>query len=143
MKIVIDGELPDLNTDIGIIRSHVMAYSDHKEEWTNYCWGESLKKRVKIPDDNFPVRIAFVWYTKDLKKDCDNIAFAKKYILDGLKLAKVIPNDSRRFVSCFGGEFFKVDKKKPRVEIHIFSLKYDTSEYLQFLYNELPYPEVQ
>jgi len=27
--------------------------------------------------------------------DCDNVAFAKKYILDGLKEAKIIPDDSR------------------------------------------------
>ena len=49
--------------------------------------------------------------------DCDNVAFAKKYILDGLKEAKIIPDDSRKYVAGLGGDFFEIDKNNPRVEV--------------------------
>lgn len=119
-SIIIEGELPNLNNDIAIIRSHIMAYAKHKEEWTEYCMVYAMEKRIKVPMELFPITPTFYWFTKNEKVDCDNIAFAKKYILDGLVAARVIPNDSRKFIKGFGGDIFEVDTLHPRVEIKLF-----------------------
>jgi Holliday junction resolvase RusA-like endonuclease len=40
------------------------------------------------------VKLFFYWYVKNKKKDPDNIAFAKKFIIDGLVEANVLRNDN-------------------------------------------------
>ncbi|KRL10754.1 hypothetical protein FD09_GL000898 [Schleiferilactobacillus perolens DSM 12744] len=41
----------------------------------------------------------------DKRIDPDNMAFQKKYILDGLQDAKVLPNDSIEYVRGFRDDF--------------------------------------
>ena len=53
------------------------------------------------------------------RKDKDNIAFAKKFILDGMIQAKLIQNDGWKEISGFTDEFH-VDKNNPRVEVTIY-----------------------
>jgi hypothetical protein len=38
--------------------------------------------------------LEFIWRCKDKRQDKDNICFAKKFILDGMVMAGVIPNDT-------------------------------------------------
>ena len=61
--------------------------------------------------------IVFCWYSKDIRRDPDNIEHGQKYILDGLVRAGILPNDGIKNVG--GGKvhaFFK-DKSNPRVEV--------------------------
>lgn len=44
---------------------------------------------------------------------------ARKFILDGLQEAKILINDSRRFVADIGKSEFSIDKQNPRVEVLI------------------------
>ena len=67
---------------------------------------------------NYPVEIVYRWYSRDNRKDIDNVAFAKKFINDGLVKAGVIQNDSRKFIKGFKDEFY-IDKENPRVEVQI------------------------
>lgn len=48
----------------------------------------------------------------------DNIAFAKKFILDALVKKGVLKDDGWKWVKGFTDEFF-VDKKNPRVEVEM------------------------
>ena len=41
-----------------------------------------------------PVRIKFTWLVPNKRRDLDNLAFACKYILDGMVKANVIPSDN-------------------------------------------------
>ena len=52
-----------------------------------------------------PCKLMFTWHIKDKRSDADNIAFAKKFILDALVQANVIPNDSFRYIRGFVDEF--------------------------------------
>lgn len=54
---------------------------------------------------------AFHWYTST-RADPDNIAFAKKFILDGLQMAGVIENDNQKHVGRLSDviEKSKVDR---------------------------------
>ena len=43
---------------------------------------------------NPPCKITYTWFTKQRNRDIDNMAFASKYINDGLVKAKLLPNDN-------------------------------------------------
>lgn len=65
-----------------------------------------------------PVRLSFRWFEKDRKRDLDNIAMSKKFILDALVKAGTIKTDSWKGVVGFTDEFF-VDREQPRIEVDI------------------------
>lgn len=47
------------------------------------------------------VMLRFEWHERTKKRDADNIASAKKFILDALVKMRVLPDDSRKFVKGF------------------------------------------
>lgn len=52
----------------------------------------------------------------------DNIAFAHKFILDGLVDAGVLKGDSRKFVIGLEDDFSEIDPDNPRVEVTIYEV---------------------
>lgn len=58
-----------------------------------------------LPIEKYPVRISFMWLCPNKRTDPDNIAFAKKFILDGLQKAGVLKNDSWDYVNGFSDTF--------------------------------------
>lgn len=122
MKFTIKGELTDLNTYIKMLNSNRWKGNKAKQDETERVAMEARIARLgPIPSDMYPVKILCKWYSKDRRKDVDNCAFSKKFILDGLVKANILENDSRRYVTELGDEFF-VDSKDPRVEVEILSI---------------------
>ena len=68
------------------------------------------------------VNVFFKWYAKDKRKDKDNIAFAKKYILDALQKASIIKNDSWNLCTPLDVDF-EIDKENAGVLIEIESVE--------------------
>lgn len=118
MKLTIEGELTDLNTYIQAERSHRLLASKIKREETERVAWEARAAKMP-PVSRYPVRISITWYSRDSRKDVDNVAFAKKFILDGLVEAGVLAGDGRKHVAGFGGEEFLIDKERPRVEVEL------------------------
>lgn len=56
--------------------------------------------------------IEFLWHEPNRRRDKDNVAFAKKFILDGLQKAKILPNDNNRYITGFRDRF-SYDSNKP------------------------------
>lgn len=93
---------------------------------TNWRVGANLKKSMTemiagqckgIPPITAPIRPSFVWYISS-KHDPDNISFAKKYILDGMQEAGILPKDNQEWILGFGGEdFVRVAKGEEKVEV--------------------------
>lgn len=52
-----------------------------------------------------PVHITFVWHEPNRKRDKDNVAFAKKFILDALQKSGRLKNDNNKYISGFSDEF--------------------------------------
>lgn len=129
MTISIPGELTDLNTYINAERSNRYVAAKIKRHDTSYVSWQAKVAKVK-PVTSYPVIISFVWYTKDLRKDCDNVSFARKFILDGLVEAGVLAGDGRKHVAGFGGERFEIDKKNPRVLLTITKLSNEPHDLL-------------
>ena len=57
---------------------------------------------------------------KTRRRDADNIASAKKYILDAMQHMNVIPNDNRKIVTGFTDEI--IDDTSDYVEVNIIEL---------------------
>lgn len=47
------------------------------------------------------VMVRFEWHERTKKRDADNIASAKKFILDALVKMRVLEDDSRKYVKGF------------------------------------------
>ena len=113
-KVIIDGRLSGLNEYIDACRRNKYEGAKLKKaEQTKCMWQikAQLKKKLKPP-----VFITFRWGEPNMKRDLDNICFAKKYILDALVASGRLGNDNWTFVKGFVDEFF-VDAKYPRIEV--------------------------
>jgi len=115
--LVIKGELTNLNEYVRVERGNRFAGANIKESETNRIWAECRSQR--FPAQKKGVFLVFRWYARDRRKDKDNVAFAKKFILDGLVLAKVIESDRWDFISGFLDVFY-LDQENPRVEIDFY-----------------------
>ncbi len=116
IKIVIDGRLDGLNELINANRRNKYAGAklkrDNESIITNY-----IKTQCNVKFER--VRISIDWYEKNKRRDFDNIASAKKYILDALVKCEVIPNDGwKNIYPEFTDRFFH-DKENPRIEVVI------------------------
>lgn len=115
-KLIIYGELPDLNQIIEASKQHWAKYHAFKKRYTDYV---ALVARTQLkPVRDYPISVEIVWHCQDKRKDPDNIAHAKKYILDGLVEAGLLEGDGWKHISELHDRFFQ-DKENPRIEIII------------------------
>jgi hypothetical protein len=115
IRLVIQGELTDLNTYINAERSNRHIAAKIKKDNTETCQWELKGCKERLTGK---YRIAFTWYTKDERKDPDNVSFAKKFILDSMVRNGILPNDGRKNIKGFSDDF-ETDSKNPRTEIMI------------------------
>lgn len=59
-----------------------------------------------------------LWVEQNRRRDLDNVAFAKKFIQDGLVKAGIIPNDTHHEIAGFSDDF-DYDAKNPRIIVTI------------------------
>jgi len=116
--ITIFGELTSLNEYINAERSNRFIGAKLKKENTEnvqmQCLSDENRKQEPIEK---PCLINFRWFTKNKKKDPDNISSAgRKFILDGLVKSGILKDDTRKFVKGFTDNF-EIDVDQPRVEI--------------------------
>lgn len=117
-KIVIPLPLMSLNEYTNKQRINRYAGANAKKQSTGICQvhvKSAMNKGVKFEP---PFRLKFTWYCKDKRQDPDNIAFQKKFVLDGMVKAGFIENDGWQQVLGFE-DYFQVDKSNPRVEIEV------------------------
>jgi len=115
-SIVIDIRFPSLNDYTKANRGNKYGGNKIKQEFTDAVQWACKEQKVK-PVVN-PCKIFFKWYD-DGRRDPDNIAFAKKFILDGMVKAGVLKNDTWRYIRGFTDDFVKCKKVDARVEIMI------------------------
>lgn len=117
MKLIIQGRFPSLN-----------EYTDGNR--ANRFKGASIKKQAekqvlqaileaKLPKvQNYPVTLNITWYEANRRRDVDNIVYAVKFINDSLVHARIIEDDSQRFIKAINNKV-EVDNKNPRIEVEI------------------------
>jgi Holliday junction resolvase RusA-like endonuclease len=60
---------------------------------------------ARLPRFDEPVKIHFHWVEDSKRRDLDNIAFGKKFILDALVKSGKLKDDNRRCVTAFTDTF--------------------------------------
>ncbi|MBR2744922.1 MAG: RusA family crossover junction endodeoxyribonuclease [Clostridia bacterium] len=108
MIVEIPMKLPSLNQYINECRKNRYA-------------GANMKKNVesdiaiylqKLPTYQNPIKINFTWIEENKKRDLDNVAFAKKFILDSMVKCGKLKDDNRNNVTGFTDTFEYGDKAK-------------------------------
>ena len=109
---VIQGRLPTLNEYINANRTPLKNHKGTmgalmKKDADNVC--ALFIKASNLKAVTSPQFIEFEWHF-NTRHDLDNIAFAKKFILDALQECKILQNDNQKYVVGFSDRFIK-DKK--------------------------------
>lgn len=108
----IRGKLIGLNEYVNDCRRNKYAAAKIKKETqTAICW-EIKRHRIK-PFKN-PVDVHITWIEPNMKRDKDNISFAKKFILDSLVKMKIIENDNWKWINGLSDKFL-VNRSNPRI----------------------------
>lgn len=115
-NLTIYGTLTDFNKYSDAERRHKQAAAQIKKDETERVWVECLDQKVPRVE-TYPLRIHFDWYLPNRTLDPDNVCFARKFILDGMQLAKVLDNDGWKQLSGGFSDVFHIDKENPRVEL--------------------------
>lgn len=95
-----------LNEVINESKQHWSKYSKVKEKLNNTISLQCPKLNI-----DYPIDIIFEWHPKDKRKDHDNIAFNKKYILDAMTKKGTINVDTQKVVKNFRDNFIYDSKE--------------------------------
>jgi Holliday junction resolvase RusA-like endonuclease len=117
VKFVIPGRLPGLNDYIATERTNRYKAAKMKREAEADIL-VAAKKGLRGWKARAPVTMSYTWVEKDRRRDCDNIAFAKKFIQDALVTGGYLRNDNQAWITGFTDDF-AVDKGHPRIEVVI------------------------
>ena len=108
IKVEIKMKLPSLNEYIGVCRENKFKAAKFKRE-VEATIGLFIGG---LPKFEKPVTIHFHWIEGNKRRDYDNIAFAKKFILDALVKRGKLKDDNRKCVTGFTDSFEYGDETK-------------------------------
>lgn len=99
--VVIKGKLPSLNDYIEAERTNRHIAAKMKRETDQLiCWQIKQMKTVKEK-----IRIRFIWHEETKRRDPDNVAFAKKFILDAMQKCGKLKNDNPEWIAGFQDDY--------------------------------------
>lgn len=104
----IPGPLPGMNEMVASAKGSGGAgrdYSALKRRWT-----DSVMLLARRLPHFQRASLTFTWHERERRRDPDNIASAKKLVLDGLVAAKVLPGDGWDYVAGFRDEWLLAKK---------------------------------
>ena len=113
MRVEINMKLPSLNEYINICRENRYKAAKFKQNLED----DIALFINRLPRFERPVAIHFHWVEGNKRRDLDNIAFAKKFILDALVKCGKLKDDNRKCVSAFTDTFSYGDETKVILEI--------------------------
>ena len=113
VKCEIHMKLPSLNEYVNACRSNRFQGGKMKKDLENDI-GVYI---AKLPRFEKPVKIHFHWVEGNKRRDLDNVAFAKKFILDSMVKNGKLKDDNRKFVTAFTDTFEYSNETKVILEI--------------------------
>ena len=113
MIVEIDMKLPSANEYIDVCRTNKYKAASYKQGIESQL-ALFLKR---IPKFENPIKIHFHWVEGNKRRDLDNVAFAKKFILDALVKLGKLKDDNRKCVTAFSDSFSYGDKWKIILDI--------------------------
>ncbi len=108
----IDGTLPSLNEYMDAANANRYAAAHMKRD------AQARIRAALIDPPRFKgaVTVEIAWHCPNIRKDKDNVAFAKKFILDALQEAGVIENDSWKLCTPYDVGF-NVNRENPHIVV--------------------------
>ena len=100
----IETKLPTLNEYILAERTNKFIAAKIKKQATTICALSCMFLKGKV-DKSMRYYVYFVWHMPNYRLDPDNVAYAKKFVLDGLVKAGVLENDGAKNISGFSDKF--------------------------------------
>jgi len=117
MKLVVSGTIPSKKNSRINTRSGRSFPSARFTEWEKTALEEFNDQFKGLKVTGYPISIVMVFYnTDDRRHDLDNQSSS---ILDTLVKAKILEDDSQKFVDCLQLQYGGIDKKNPRCEIFL------------------------
>jgi len=116
-KIFIPYNFITLNEYINKERTNKYKASTIKKRETNIACFYFKPYTNTIKQLKTPLKLKFVWYLDNKKKDLDNIVFSKKFIIDGLVKIECLKNDGQKYINSFEDSIVYCDINKTGVEI--------------------------
>lgn len=101
-------KLPSLNDYIHALNINRYKGAQIKRDVQDVIIAAIREKQLQ-PVQNYPVFVEFQWHEKTRRRDLDNIASAKKYILDALQEAGVMAGDGQKQIKGFSDTFYVPD----------------------------------
>lgn len=97
----IEQRLPGLNDYTSACRAHWSngARMKRRIEETIVWYIKAARAQGMLRPTSARLALHIEWHESDMRRDVDNIVFAKKFILDALQIAGIIPNDDRKHVA--------------------------------------------
>lgn len=111
--LIIPGRLDGLNALIDANRKSPFCGAKVKRD-NDTIVTDAIAKDLKNCHFDKPVKIDFVWCEPNARRDPDNIASAKKFILDALVRSGVLENDTYKYVKHFT-DTFSIDRDNPHI----------------------------
>lgn len=124
IKFTIPGKLPGLNDYVRACRSGYHAGNSMKRAAEEKILGAMLEANTERIRAGKRVFLRFAWIEPNARRDMDNIAFAKKFILDAIKKYGLIADDGQKHIVGFS-DSFGVDKGNPRIEVEILEVEHE------------------
>jgi hypothetical protein len=118
--------LPDLNQIIAyskIRNGKWNKYAGVKKKYTDAIRDIIFLERLKPYTDK--IFLQFAWFEPNRKKDPDNVDAGKKFILDGMVKAGLIPNDTQKYIGGWISIFMPVPQKKSEVGVKVSITSYE------------------
>lgn len=107
-------KLPGLNDYIDACRRNRYAANNMKHQaQADLAW--FLRR---MPEITKPVWIRFTWTEKDRRRDPDNVAFGKKFVLDAMVRMGKLKNDNQTWILGFEDRFQRGPEYKVEMELY-------------------------
>lgn len=113
------GRWPDLNSYIDAERANRFQAAKVKQIYTDAARVIAQASGVEMVET--PCAVQFTWRLTDRRTDPDNIAFAAKFILDGMVAAGVLPNDGHRQINSLEHAYVIDREAAPGVTVTLLS----------------------
>ena len=98
---VIECKLPSLNDYVRACRKNAFCGNKMKQDIEKMLmWQMGRLRKIKTP-----CYICFEWHERTKKRDKDNVAFGKKFVLDAMQKAEKLENDSNKCILGFSDRF--------------------------------------
>lgn len=114
----VEGRLTSLNEYVRAERANRYKAASVKRAETRRVRDAAVAQGAPSFDPSRPVTVTITFYEPDMRRDADNVGFARKFVLDGLVAAGVIADDSRGHVPRCPDRVL-TDRERPRVEVEV------------------------